>query len=220
MFDAIAHRYDFLNHLLSLGVDYCWRRIAVRQLCISSDSVILDCATGTCDLALAAAQYSPKKIVGIDISLKMLQRGKKKLKKRSTTTIDLVESSTENLAFRAECFNEAMVAFGVRNFFNLEKGLKQIHRVLKPGSHFIVLEFSKPRYFPVKQLYFFYFRYILPLIGQIISKDKNAYSYLPESVMEFPEGDAFIVKLIEAGFRNIFSRRLTFGIVTVYQAMK
>ncbi len=220
MFDAIAHRYDFLNHFLSLGVDYYWRWFTVRKLCINSKSLILDCATGTCDCAIEAIRYSPKKIVGIDISLKMLQHGKEKLEKKSTTTIDLINSSIENISFRTGCFDGAIVAFGVRNFLDLEKGLKQIYRVLKSDGRFVVLEFSKPGHFPVRQLYFFYFCHILPLVGRMISKDKNAYSYLPESVMEFPEGDAFVEKLIQAGFRNISFHRLTFGIVTVYDAIK
>ncbi len=220
MFDAIAHRYDFLNHFLSFGVDHYWRRFAVRQLSIEPTNVVLDCATGTCDCAIAAARYSPRKIVGIDISLNMLRHGKKKLTRKSLSMIDLVDTSTEHLAFRAEYFDRAIVAFGVRNFFDLGRGLGQIYRVMKPGGRFIVLEFSKPRRFPMKQIYFFYFRRVLPLIGRIISTDKNAYSYLPASVMEFPEGEAFIVKLAEAGFRNVTSRRLTFGIVTVYEALK
>jgi demethylmenaquinone methyltransferase/2-methoxy-6-polyprenyl-1,4-benzoquinol methylase len=220
MFDAIAHRYDFLNHFLSFGMDRYWRRFAVRQLGIRATSVILDCATGTCDCAIAAARYSPKKIVGVDISLKMLLLGKEKLQRKSLGTIELVGSGIENLSFRTECFDSVIVAFGVRNFFDLEKGLHQMHRVLKPGGRLVVLEFSKPRHFPFKQLYLFYFRRILPLLGRTISNDKNAYTYLPASVMEFLEGETFIARLSEAGFRTVTSRRLTFGIVTVYAAEK
>lgn len=220
MFDTIADRYDFLNHFLSLGIDYYWRRFSVRRLRIGPASLILDCATGTCDCAIEAARYSPTTIVGIDISMNMLRRGKKKFTPGTTFRIDLVNSSTENLAFKSGCFDGVMAAFGVRNFFDLEKGLKQIYRVLKQDGHFVVLEFSKPRLFPVKQLYFFYFRWILPILGRMISKNKSAYSYLPVSVMDFPEGDAFIEKLTEAGFRNLSSERLTFGIVTVYHAVK
>lgn len=220
MFDAIAHRYDFLNHFLSLGVDHHWRRYAVRQLGIHPNSVILDCATGTCGCAIAAARYSPKKIIGIDISMKMLECGKEKLKMESVTTVELAGMNIEDPALRAECFDGVIVAFGVRNFSDLEKGLKQINRILKSDGRLVVLEFSKPHYFPVKQLYFFYFRYILPLIGRTVSKNNDAYSYLPASVMEFPEGDAFNEKLVEAGFRTVSSRRLSLGIVTVYHALK
>jgi demethylmenaquinone methyltransferase/2-methoxy-6-polyprenyl-1,4-benzoquinol methylase len=150
----------------------------------------------------------------------MLRLGKEKLQRKSLRAIELVGSGTENLSFRTECFDRAIVAFGVRNLFDLEKGLRQMYRVLKPDGRLVVLEFSKPRHFPFRQLYFFYFRRILPLLGRTISNDKNAYTYLPASVMEFPEGEAFIAKLAEAGFRNITSLRLTFGIVTVYEALK
>ena len=220
MFDAIAHRYDFLNHFLSLGADVYWRRVAVRKLMIEPTSVVLDCATGTCDCAIAASKYSPRKIVGIDISINMLRYGKEKLERKSLSTIDLVDASIEHPAFRTEYFDRAIVAFGVRNFLDLGKGLGQIHGVMKPGGRFVVLEFSKPRRFPMKQIYFFYFRRILPLIGRFISNNKNAYSYLPASVMEFPEGEAFAAKLTEAGFNNVTSQRLTFGIVTIYTAVK
>ncbi len=221
MFDAIAHRYDFLNHLLSLGFDYRWRREAIRQMMISKGSLLLDCATGTCDLSLEAMKQEPGKIVGIDISMNMLGLGRKKILNRGfQDRIGLVASSAEAMPFRENRFDAAMVAFGVRNFSDLDEGLSQIRRVLKPGGRLVVLEFSKPTAFPFKQVYFFYFRTILPLIGRIFSHDKNAYKYLPKSVLAFPDGERFCGKLKEAGFGKATSMRKTFGIVTIYIADK
>ncbi len=221
MFDSIAHRYDFLNHLLSIGFDYRWRRTAVREMALTPESVILDIATGTCDLALEAVRYAPKKIVGSDIAVNMLRIGRSKIEeRRRSRSIELVAGSAEHLAFKSGSFDAAMAAFGVRNFSDLDEGLRQIQRVLKPGGRFVVLEFSKPRLFPFKQIYFFYFRRILPLIGRVFSNDKSAYTYLPESVMAFPENPVFKAKLIDAGFSRVSYQRLTLGIVTLYKAVK
>ncbi len=221
MFDSIAHRYDLLNHLLSFGVDHRWRRTAVREMGITSTSIILDIATGTCDLALEAMQYGPKKIVGSDIAVNMLRIGRSKIEERRRSgSIELVAAGAEHLAFKSGSFDAAMAAFGVRNFSDLDEGLRQIHRVLRPGGRFVILEFSKPRLFPFKQIYFFYFKRILPLVGRAFSKDKSAYAYLPASVMAFPDNEAFKAKLTDAGFSRVSYQRLTLGIVTLYKAVK
>ncbi len=221
MFDSIAHRYDFLNHLLSMGLDFYWRKKCVRTLGITPAKVILDVATGTCDLAISASRRKPKKIIGVDVSLNMLAIGRTKIAGASPVPpVSLVSSSAEKLPFRNDAFDGAMVAFGVRNFYDLEEGVRQIFRVLKPGARFSVLEFSKPAVFPVKQIYFFYFTRILPLIGRVFSKDQNAYTYLPESVIRFPEGPEFASVLSSAGFREVTAERITFGIVTLYTALK
>ncbi len=220
MFDNISHRYDFLNHFLSLGIDKGWRKKAIRMLKEQSPSHVLDIATGTADFAIAASHVS-QNITGIDISNGMLEVGRKKLKDKGLDSrITLVQADSENLPFETKTFDAAIVAFGVRNFENLEKGLQDIFRVLKPGSRFIVLEFSQPGKFPFKQVYRLYFKNILPVVGAWLSKDKSAYSYLPESVDAFPYGDAFLQKLNQVGFVNTTCTPLTFGISSIYSAFK
>ncbi len=221
MFNNISKKYDFLNHFLSLGIDNIWRRKVVALIKPFKPSRILDIATGTGDLAIAAAQIKPDKIVGIDISEGMLAIGNQKIiKKKLDHFIELKLGDSENLEFEENSFDAAMVAFGVRNFENLQKGLMEILRVLKPGSPFIVLEFSKPKVFPVKQLYNFYFKYILPGVGRFFSKDKAAYTYLPESVSAFPEGESFIAELTNAGFHGSSQKRVFFGVATIYFVLK
>jgi demethylmenaquinone methyltransferase/2-methoxy-6-polyprenyl-1,4-benzoquinol methylase len=221
MFNKIAHRYDFLNHFLSLGIDFYWRKKLVGRLAVTNPAKILDVATGTGDLAIAARKSRPEKIIGIDIAEDMLALGRKKIKERKLENlISLETGDSENLQFKAETFQAAMVAFGVRNFENLEKGLSEMHRVLTRGGKVFILEFSKPGKFPVKQLYFFYFRYILPVLGRIISGDKAAYTYLPESVGKFPDGKKFIEILDKVGFKNTKMTPLTFGIATIYEGEK
>ncbi|MEO1652765.1 MAG: bifunctional demethylmenaquinone methyltransferase/2-methoxy-6-polyprenyl-1,4-benzoquinol methylase UbiE [Bacteroidota bacterium] len=221
MFDNISPRYDFLNHFLSLGIDILWRKAAIRQLKEDSPKLILDVATGTADFAIEALALNPDKVIGVDISEGMLSLGRKKLKKRQLDKrIELQGGDSENLHFPDNYFDAVIVSFGVRNFENLEKGLENIHRVLKPNGSIVVLEFSKPRYFPIKQIYHFYFRFILPTIGKFISKDQAAYQYLPDSVKAFPDGPAFLKILEKIGFNNTQCKALTFGISSIYKAKK
>jgi len=222
MFDDIARHYDFLNHFLSLGTDRLWRRRAINIIGRNiSPKQILDVATGTGDLAIAALRLKPEKITGIDISGKMLELGREKISDRGLDDkIELLQADSEAIPFGDGSFDAATCAFGVRNFSSPLKGLTEICRVLKPGGMIMVLEFSKPSYFPLKQLYFFYFRRILPLMGRIISGDAGAYTYLPESVMSFPEGGRFVEILSEAGFCRCGYSRLSGGIATIYYAFK
>lgn len=221
MFNNISERYDFLNHLLSLGIDKGWRRKAVKLVMDHPPSHILDIATGTGDFALAAAKSIPARVTGIDISEGMLAIGREKVAAAGLAgRIDLQLSDSENLPFPNHTFDAAIVAFGVRNFENLDRGLQEIARVLKPGSRFVVLEFSKPSRFPVKQLYGLYFRYILPLIGRLVSKDPAAYTYLPDSVNAFPDGKSFLQRLENVGFIENKQIPLTFGIASIYHGIK
>lgn len=221
MFDNISHRYDFLNHLLSLGIDKGWRKKAINLLKPHQPKIMLDVATGTGDFALQALDLNPDKIIGIDISEGMLEVGRKKIAKLNLTRqIELQSGDSENLAFPENKFDAVTVAFGVRNFENLVQGLTEIRRVLKPGGMLVVLEFSRPRRFPFKQIYNFYFKAILPRIGSLVSKDKSAYTYLPESVQAFPDGEAFQDILRSIGFKDTACKTLTFGISTIYSARK
>ncbi|MEZ5198682.1 MAG: bifunctional demethylmenaquinone methyltransferase/2-methoxy-6-polyprenyl-1,4-benzoquinol methylase UbiE [Bacteroidales bacterium] len=221
MFNSIANSYDFLNHFLSAGVDYSWRKKAIRMLGKNKPETILDVATGTGDLAIEALKIKPEKIIGVDIAEDMLAVGRKKLKEKDPNEIiTLEQGDSENLRFNEFTFDAVMVAFGVRNFENLEKGLSEMHRVLKKGGEVLILEFSKPAKFPVKQFYAFYFRFILPTLGRIISGDKSAYTYLPESVSAFPAGKAFTDVLDKVGFRQTECKPLTFGIATIYTGKK
>ena len=219
MFDQISHRYDFLNHFLSLGIDKLWRRKAVKILRSFNPDTVLDVATGTADFAIAALDSGAKEIVGIDISEGMLNVGREKVKKYNGR-IRLERGDSEHIQFNDQTFDAIIVAFGVRNFEHLQKGLNEMRRVLKPGGHLIVLEFSKPSAFPVKQVYNFYFKYILPFWGNMLSKHKTAYSYLPESVMAFPEGEQFVAELKKAGYSSAENRPLSFGISSIYIAEK
>ncbi len=221
MFDNISHKYDFLNHFLSLGIDKLWRKKAIGMLEKASSQVILDVATGTGDFALQAMSLKPAKITGIDISEGMLEVGRKKIAARNLQhIIDLKTGDSENIPFPENNFDAVTVAFGVRNFENLEKGLSEIFRVLKPGGKLIVLEFSRPRKFPMKQLYNFYFKHILPRVGRAVSNDEAAYTYLPESVQAFPDGDDFLRVLDRVGFNNTQCKALTFGISSIYSGTK
>lgn len=197
MFDNISHRYDFLNHFLSLGIDKRWRRRAIRKLKMKMPAQILDVATGTGDFAIQAqTSLHPQFIHGIDISEGMLDVGKKKIvQMKLAEKIALRYGDSENIPFGENKFDAVTVAFGVRNFENLERGLQEIYRVLSPGGMLVVLEFSKPRVFPFSVLYNFYFKFILPKIGRLISRDSAAYNYLPESVAAFPDGESFCVSL-------------------------
>ncbi len=221
MFDNISPHYDFLNHFLSLGIDIRWRKKAIRLLRDHQPRQILDIATGTGDFAIQALKLKPEKITGIDISNGMLERGREKLRKRSLQQkIDLIYGDSENLQFKDNKFDAVIVAFGVRNFQNLNQGLSEMLRVLNKGGVAVILEFSKPDKFPFKQVYDFYFKNILPFIGKKISKDRAAYTYLPESVQAFPEGDDFLTLLEKVGFKKTKCLPLTFGISTIYLAEK
>jgi demethylmenaquinone methyltransferase/2-methoxy-6-polyprenyl-1,4-benzoquinol methylase len=221
MFDNIAGKYDFLNHFLSAGIDVLWRKRLVKMLMKSNPERILDVATGTADLAIELARKTKASITGVDISQGMLDIGQQKLiTKKLDHQIVLKLADSEMLPFENHSFDAAMVAFGVRNFENLDKGLAEMQRVLTKNGMIVVLEFSRPRVFPVKQFYNFYFRFILPSLGRIVSKDKEAYTYLPESVGNFPDGNDFLVHLENANFSKVSQRRLTFGIATIYTGFK
>ena len=221
MFNNISPKYDLLNHLLSFNIDKIWRKNAIRKLNRKKPSLILDIATGTGDFAIAASKIEGTKVIGIDISEGMLEVGKRKIgKKGLSSIIELQKADSENIPFEDEKFDAAIIGFGVRNFENLKKGLSEIFRVLKPGGILYILEFSKPLKSPFKQIYRFYFTKILPFIGQMVSKDSRAYTYLPESVNEFPDGDRFLVILAEVGFVNNRCFPQTFGIASIYEAFK
>ncbi len=221
MFDNISKRYDFLNHFLSMGIDKIWRKKAVKILKKYNPKIILDIATGTGDFAISAMKTKPTKIVGLDLSEGMLEVGRKKMKKKGLdNTIEMIQGDSENLPFENDYFDGFTVGFGVRNFENLEKGLSEMLRVLKPGAPGIILEFSKPKKFPVKQSFNFYSKYIIPKVGKSISKDSAAYSYLPESVAAFPEGQDFISIMEKVGYKNIKAKTVSGGIATIYHGEK
>ncbi|XOV93281.1 MAG: bifunctional demethylmenaquinone methyltransferase/2-methoxy-6-polyprenyl-1,4-benzoquinol methylase UbiE [Bacteroidota bacterium] len=221
MFDNISSQYDFLNHFLSMGIDILWRKKAIRLLKAHQPKLILDIATGTGDFAIEALALNPDKVIGVDISEGMLEVGRKKLiKKGLDKRIELQSGDSERLLFDDNKFDAIIVAFGVRNFENLEKGLSDMYRVLKKGGKVVILEFSKPRTFPFKQVYQFYFKWILPKIGRLISKDNSAYTYLPESVNEFPDGKDFLGILEKTGFKETECKPLTLGISSIYTGIK
>lgn len=221
MFNNIAGKYDFLNHFLSAGIDIYWRKKAIDLLVASKPAQILDIATGTGDFAIEALRVKPEKITGIDISEGMLAVGREKLRKKGLDhKIELYSGDSENLQFPDNNFGAVTAAFGVRNFENLEKGLSEMYRVLKPEGRVVILEFSKPTAFPMKQAYNFYFKNILPVFGKLISKDNAAYTYLPESVQAFPDGQAFLTILGRVGFKKPEWQSLTFGICSIYTAVK
>ena len=224
MFDNIARHYDFLNHFLSLGIDKIWRRKMIAELASVQPKLILDVATGTGDVAINTIKQLKIKdlhIVGLDISPEMLNIGKKKIDTEGLSqTIEMLVGDSENLPFEGNKFDAITVAYGVRNFENLEQGLTEMQRVLKPNGKLVVLEFSKPTMFPFRQLFNFYFKNILPLIGKITSKDSRAYSYLYESVQSFPDGTDFLKVLTKTGFKNTQCTPLTLGICTIYTAFK
>ncbi len=222
MFDKIAPYYDLLNRVLSLGVDTLWRKRAIRKLHGRPVQTLLDVATGTADLALEASrQLQPQRIVGLDLSNEMLDIGRGKVsRRRLDETIELIQGDSENLPFADNTFDAVTVAFGVRNFENLELGLREMRRVLKDGGKVVILEFSKPRSFPFKQLYNFYFRNILPTVGKLTSKDPKAYRYLYESVQAFPDGQDFLDILDKTGYKTNQCTPLTLGICSIYTGEK
>jgi len=221
MFNSIARRYDLLNGLLSFGIDKYWRKKAVNSLKGKKKESILDLACGTGDLTIEALRLNPERIVGMDASEGMLEIAKQKIERRTTgNKIVLVKGSASAIPFENDQFDAVTIGFGIRNFSDLKGSLVEIRRVLKPGGCLLILEFSKPTIFPVKQLFHFYFHCVLPIIGRMISGSKGAYSYLPISVDAFPCGDTFIGLLEAAGFNNSCQQKLTFGITTVYKAYK
>ncbi|KPM48748.1 bifunctional demethylmenaquinone methyltransferase/2-methoxy-6-polyprenyl-1,4-benzoquinol methylase UbiE [Jiulongibacter sediminis] len=222
MFDNISAKYDLLNRVLSGGVDLYWRKKAISLLKKEQPKLILDIATGTGDLAIEAnKQLNPEKIIGVDISEGMLFHGREKMKKLGLQDkIEMRMGDSEKLLFDDNTFDAVIVSFGVRNFENLKKGLTDMCRVTKPGGTCVVVEFSKPRSFPMKQLYGFYSTKVLPLIGKLVSRDSSAYTYLPESVKAFPDGDDFLSIFESAGFKNTYCKTLTFGICSVYVGKK
>lgn len=221
MFNNIAPKYDFLNHFLSAGIDRQWRKKTIDSLKKYHPKSILDVATGTADLAIQSLTLIPDNVIGIDIAEKMLEIGREKIKIiNAENCISLVSASSEDIPFNDECFDAVTVAFGVRNFVNLEKGLSGMNRVLKTGGVAVILEFSMPEKFPIKQFYRFYFKSLLPLIGRIVSKSASAYTYLPETIYTFPQGEKFCEMLRKCGFSKVQFKRFTFGIATLYIAEK
>jgi demethylmenaquinone methyltransferase / 2-methoxy-6-polyprenyl-1,4-benzoquinol methylase len=221
MFDDISGRYDFLNHFLSLGIDFTWRNKFVRQLSRYKPGRVLDVATGTGDLALLISRKCAAEVTGVDISAGMLTIANRKAgKEKPGNKITFCECDAEALPFADDTFDAVTVAFGVRNFEHLEKGLAEMRRVLKTGGVMQILEFSHPSAFPVKQLYSFYSRFMIPFFGKVISRNKEAYTYLPETVSAFPSGSDFTAILGKVGMINVSERRLTFGVSTIYSGRK
>ena len=218
MFDSIAYRYDFLNRFLSAGIDITWRKNALKELKKLDPKKILDVATGTADVAIMATNsLHPEKIIGIDISDGMLDFGRKKIEKLNLgKVIELVNGDSETINFADNSFDAVTVAFGVRNFQNLEKGLGEIKRVLRPGGKLVVLEFSKPKSIGIKQLYNVYMKVVAPGMGKLFSKNRNAYKYLDESIKKFPEGKNFTTILDNLGYRNTYCKPQSLGICSIY----
>lgn len=221
MFNNISKRYDFLNHFLSLGIDKIWRKKAIRLLREVQPKSILDIATGTGDFAIAALKLKPEEVIGVDISQGMLDVGIEKMKRKGVDDIISMQlGDSEKLPFDDNRFDALTVGFGVRNYENLEKGLSDMLRVLRPNGRAIILEFSKPRKFPVKQTFGFYSKRVIPFLGKTISKDKRAYEYLPESVEAFPEGQDFLDIMTKVGYKNVDSQLVSGGIATIYWGTK
>lgn len=222
MFDNIAPSYDLLNRVLTMGIDTLWRKKAINLLKARNPKKLLDVATGTADVALEIEKcLEVDQVIGMDISKEMIEYGNKKIAKQGKSNkIQLELGDSENMRYVDDEFDAITVAFGVRNFENLDKGLAEMARVLKPNGQLMVLELSKPKLFPFKQVFNMYFKYVLPLIGRLTSKDPRAYKYLYESVQAFPEGDDFLNRLNNAGFKNSKCIPLTLGISSIYLAEK
>ena len=221
MFDTISTNYDGLNRVISLGIDVKWRKKVVKIVGENHPKQILDIATGTGDLAMMMANLNPDKIIGLDISAGMLEVGKQKINKANLSKkIDMIVGDSEEMPFENDTFDAITVSFGVRNFANLDKGIKEIARVLKPTGVLVILETSNPTNFPFKQGYKFYTNFILPLVGKLFSKDKVAYTYLSESANSFPFGEVFNNILRKNGFSDVTHHPVTFGVATIYTARK
>lgn len=222
MFDNIAPAYDKLNHTLSFGIDRYWRHKAIKWLKPFGPKRIMDVATGTGDFAiLACRKLKPQQLIGTDISEGMMNVGREKVKKAQLSDkISFAREDCTSLSFADDEFDAITVAFGIRNFEGLDKGLEEMHRVLKPGGHLVILELSTPDRFPMKQLFALYSKAVIPLIGKCLSKDNSAYTYLPESIRAFPQGEVMKDVISKAGFSRVDFSRLTFGICTLYTATK
>jgi len=221
MFNRIASRYDLMNTILSFGIYISWKRKLVRQLRTVTPQTILDVATGTGDIAIELAKLQPEKIIGVDISDEMLSFGRKKIAERNLSSlITLQHGDSENLQFADNNFDAVTVAYGVRNFENLSKGLSEMYRVIKPNGKIVILEFSQPHNTFFRKIFHFYFHQICPMIGKWITGDRSAYTYLPQSVKVFPEGKKFTALLDQTGFRQTQCKPLTFGIATLYTGIK
>lgn len=221
IFNDIAPKYDLLNHLLSLNIDKGWRRKAMKYIGENEKNRLLDVACGTGDFSIAAYKAGVKQVTGVDISANMVEIGRKKVREAGLTEyVELQLGDSEQLGFAADTFDVVTVAFGVRNFEHLEIGLREMQRVLRPGGKVLILEFSMPEHFPMKQLYKFYFCHILPSVGGWISGNKNAYTYLPESVMKFPQGRTFLHIMEKCGFTSLVRKKLSFGIASLYVGIK
>lgn len=221
IFNDIAPKYDLLNHLLSLNIDKGWRRKAMRCVEENGKGHLLDVACGTGDFSIAACRAGVRQVTGIDISANMVNIGRKKVAEAGLAgQIDLRSGDSEAMEFSDNTFDTVTVAFGVRNFEHLEQGLREMYRVLRPGGKVIILEFSMPEHFPMKQLYKFYFRRVLPVVGGWVSGNRGAYTYLPESVMKFPQGRAFLDIMVRCGFQGAARHKLTFGIASLYTGKK
>ncbi len=222
MFDSIAHSYDFLNHALSLGIDKRWRKAAIATLRTHAPKQMLDVATGTGDFAiLAANELKPEMLTGIDLSEGMLAVARKKTaERRLNDTVKFAKADCLNLPFPDHTFDAVTVAYGIRNFSNLDRGLKEMHRVLKPGGRFVCIELTAPKQFPMRQLFWLYSHVYMPLAGKLISRDSKAYSYLPATMEAFPQGEAMQKILQKAGFDDVKFRCFTFGLSTLYTAAK
>jgi len=221
MFDDISPKYDFLNHFLSFGIDFSWRKKLVKMLSEKHPRRILDVATGTGDVAIALTTLNPEKIVGIDISDKMLDIARRKVtEKGMQDIISFKQSDAERIPFSDGTFDAVTVAFGVRNYEDLRKGLSEMKRVLCSGGTMMILEFSHPSGTPFKQFYQFYSRYVIPFFGKIISSHSEAYRYLPESVAAFPSGSDFLNILTELGLINCHQQILSSGIASIYSCQK
>lgn len=222
MFNHIATTYDQLNHTLSIGIDQSWRKKAIRMLRPYSPKQMLDIATGTGDFAiLACRELQPQSLVGADISEGMMEVGREKVRQAGLTDkISFTREDCTALSFADATFDAVTVAFGVRNFEHLDTALGEMCRVLRPGGHLVILELSTPVHFPMKQLFALYTKVVMPLIGKLISKDNSAYTYLPESIRAFPQGEVMQQAIRNVGFSQVYFRRLTFGICTLYFATK
>lgn len=221
IFNDIAPRYDLLNHLLSMNIDKGWRRKAMKHIGQDGKKCLLDVACGTGDFSIAACRAGVERVTGIDISANMVEIGRRKVREAGLEDcIDLQIGDSEQMSFADDAFDAVTVAFGVRNFEHLEAGLKEMLRVLRPGGKAVILEFSMPEHFPMKQLYTFYFRHILPTVGGWISGNKSAYAYLPASVMKFPQGQVFLDIMRSCGFASPVQHKLTFGIASLYVGEK
>lgn len=222
MFDSIAHSYDLLNHTLSLGIDKHWRKAAIDSLRPFKPQHILDVATGTGDFAmLAAKELQPKSLLGIDLSEGMMDVGRRKIKEAQLdNVICFQKEDCLNLTLKDDSFDAVMVAYGIRNFENLDQGLREMCRVLKPEGRLVIIELTSPNRFPMKQLFWLYSHVLMPTLGKIISKDSQAYAYLPATMEAFPQGEEMQHILQKAGFKDVKFKRFTFGLSTLYMASK